>query len=254
MNVSLAPYRNRAAAFVGRCMAHLISLGDGPATASDEQFDNFIRVWRGLAARPLGASPLVGLFPDLVPIKAPEPSPVGLSSSQVYGQIMDHVLLFEGSKFTNDPDDRGGPTRYGITQRRYDQDRDDRQLPRRSVYYITRPEVDQIYAVYYWRPIWGQRLPPEVSACVMDFGVNSGPNRAIKYLQWILDLAQTGRMDETTIAAALKRNPDTLAQTYNDRRRAFLRGIVIGRPSQKKFLRGWIRRVDALDQLVRTFS
>jgi Glycosyl hydrolase 108 len=171
-----------------------------------------------------------------------------------YHRIMTFVLQWEGSKFTDDPADRGGPTRYGVIQVRYDQYRKAKKLPTQSVRNITRPEVDEIYSTYYWVPVQGWRFHPSVGAAVMDFGVNSGPSRSIKYLQRALSRPQTGKLNEGDIAAANAQNHLKLAQRLIADREAFLRGIVNGNPSQGKFLRGWLNRTRDLSKLVKEFA
>lgn len=169
-----------------------------------------------------------------------------------YHRIMSFVLKWEGSKFTDDPADRGGPTRYGVIQERYNQYRKANKLPIQSVRFIARPEVDQIYSLYYWTPVKGWLFHPKVGAAVMDFGVNSGPSRSIKYLQWSLNHKQTGRLNDLDIQAAYAQNPLTLALDLIAKREGFLRGIVRGNPSQQKFLTGWLNRTRDLKQLVKT--
>lgn len=202
-----------------------------------------------LPPRPAGAAPYRGLGygRNLVLL-----SPVQkiLSGPEVYKLVMNHVLEFEGSVFTDDPDDRGGPTRYGIIQRRYDEYRRDSGLPSRSVRFIERTEVDLIYRRYYADPVRFELLPPDIAAAVLDLAINSGVSRGTKFLQWQLGLKQTGKMDDATLSAARSSNAQLVALGINAKRRGFLKGITIGRPSQKKFLKGWLRRVAALDVLI----
>lgn len=169
-----------------------------------------------------------------------------------YSRIMSFVLKWEGSKFTNDPLDRGGPTRYGVIQVRYDQFRASNKLPLQSVKFISRTEVDSIYADYYWQPVKGWLFHPKVGATLMDFGVNSGPSRSIKYLQWALGRTQTGKLSDQDIAAANQLDPLKLALKLIGMRESFLKGIVRGNPKQVRFLDGWLNRTRDLKQLVKT--
>ena len=135
------------------------------------------------------------------------------------------VLQMEGgNKFTNDPKDPGGPTRYGVTQNTYDAYRQRHDLPKRSVYLIGPAEVSDIYRNEYWLPIGCDKLPPGVDLLAMDIGVNSGVGR-IK--PWLLDTIQM--------------LPGDRIRALDAKRRGFWRHLAIfGR-----FGLGWMRREDA---------
>src|SRR6185312_3465555 len=68
------------------------------------------------------------------------------------------TLAYEGG-WSDDPRDPGGTTMCGITQRVYDEDRDDRRLPRQSVRLSTEVERAGIYRRRYWARVRGDDLP-----------------------------------------------------------------------------------------------
>ena len=103
--------------------------------------------------------------------------------------IINGVLEREGEKYTNDPNDSGGPTKWGITQftlaefwQRAVTPEDVRTLTRTDAYniymqkYITRPGFDRLYTV-----------APEVADEVIDTAVNCGPGVATTLLQRALN-------------------------------------------------------------------
>lgn len=151
------------------------------------------------------------------------------------------VLVHEGG-FVNDPDDPGGPTNRGVTQRVYDGFRRRKGLQLRSVRAITPDEVAEIYKRQYWDAIRGDDLPIGLDYAVFDFAVNSGVQRASKHLQRVLKVKIDGIIGERTIAAAEDRETIQLIEEYVQSRMAFLRSITKG-GGWKKFGRGWTRRV-----------
>ena len=171
-----------------------------------------------------------------------------------FKRALDQVLKWEGSRFTNDPDDRGGATRYGVIQTRYDQFRDNADLPRQSVRAITMPEVEHIYRRYYWDAVKADDLPAPLDTVVFDAGVNHGTGRAAEWLQKLVGVDADGLIGAKTLAAVKAATSDAgmgaekaLATRYCDRREAFYEAIAQGR--QRKFLKGWMNRLQDLRKL-----
>lgn len=154
------------------------------------------------------------------------------------------TLVHEGG-YANHPKDPGGVTLQGVIQRTYDSYRRSKSKPTRPLTKAMMStaewarERDQIYREMYWAPVAAERLPFGVDLSVFDFGVNSGVGRAPKYLQAALGLQQTGKMDDTTVAAAVKADGKDLIQKINARRLSFLQGLAIW----NTFKRGWSSRV-----------
>lgn len=155
------------------------------------------------------------------------------------------VLAHEGG-YSDDPNDPGGATNLGITQRVYDAWRDKRRNPRQSVRHITNMEAAGIYRAEYWQPVKGDLLPAAVALSVFDFAVNAGVKQAIETLQREAGVIPDGVIGPKTLAAVRAMDPKELARFICNERMAFYHGIVRRNPSQEKFLRGWTNRVDAL--------
>lgn len=156
------------------------------------------------------------------------------------------TLRWEGG-YSDHPDDPGGPTMAGIIQRVYDAWRDNMGLPRRPVRDSEPHEREAIYRQQYWLAVRGDELPPGVNLAVFDFGVNSGPGRAVKALQRALGLTPDGAIGAITIRAAWDaegegRTADIVAAVMAERRR-FIRQIR----TYGSFGRGWERRCDGIE-------
>lgn len=96
-------------------------------------------------------------------------------------KILSFVLPHEGG-FVNNPNDPGGATNLGITQKVYDAYRTGLSLPTQSVKAIQMEEAIAIYRNQYWDPSW-EALGLPLAACCMDTAVNMGPKRARYFLQ-----------------------------------------------------------------------
>lgn len=154
------------------------------------------------------------------------------------------VLVHEGG-FVNDPRDPGGATMKGVTQRTYDLWRVDHQLPRRSVKHLTPAEICAIYKSRFWDRVCGDQLPGGLDYCVFDFAVNSGVDRASRYLQETVGAEVDGKIGPATMLIINELDADSIAGPTDaidhicDMRQHFLEGLrTFGR-----FGRGWTARV-----------
>lgn len=151
----------------------------------------------------------------------------------------DWILVHEGG-YVNHPDDPGGATNMGVTQRIYDGWRARNGKPKRSVRNITKTEVIAIYKDQYWDKVWGDRLPSGLDYSLYDFAVNSGPSRAIKFIQRLVGVKEDGVMGNATLGAIFAKNDiEQLIIDLNFARLAWLKRLR----HFSTFGRGWTRRV-----------
>ncbi|UYQ70956.1 glycoside hydrolase family 108 protein [Pelagibacterium flavum] len=148
------------------------------------------------------------------------------------------VLVHEGG-FVNHPADPGGATNKGITLANF------RRYVKRGgtvadLKSITDAQVAQVYRKHYWDRVKGDDLPSGIDYAVFDFGVNSGPDRAVKYLQAVLGVKQDGTIGPVTLAAARAANAANVVDRLCDDRMAFLKRLK----HWPTFGKGWTRRVD----------
>lgn len=169
-----------------------------------------------------------------------------------FDRWVDKAFDYEGRVCEDVPGDAGGPTKYGITISRLATIKGCK-LPKRGtdafetlkdeLYALPETEIKAIYKRDYWDAVRGDELPPGVNFAVSDYGLNSGPSRAVKALQAICGNKQTGRMDDETIREAHAFSRVELIMLFCDERERFLNAIVASRPNQRKFLKGWLTRV-----------
>jgi len=152
------------------------------------------------------------------------------------------VLEHEGG-YVNHPDDPGGATNRGVTQRVYDGYRKRKQKPTQSVLEITSDEVTDIYRRQYWSAVRGDELPAGLDYCVFDFAVNSGPRRAIQFMQRELGVSDDGIIGEITMGEIDRLSPTNVGHVCSaicTDRLAWLKRLR----HWSTFGRGWTRRVE----------
>lgn len=151
--------------------------------------------------------------------------------------------------WSDNPKDRGGKTNWGITQATLSAYLG-RPATAAEIRALTHERAKTIYAANYWDTVGGDVLPAGVDLCVYDFGVNSGPSRAVKSLQAALGVKADGWVGEKTVEALGRANPVTLINALCDRRMAFLKGL--GAEQWAEFGKGWSNRVlDVRKQAIR---
>jgi lysozyme family protein len=158
-----------------------------------------------------------------------------------FTNALELTLKYEGG-WVDHPEDPGGPTMRGVTQRVYDRWRTKKGLATRSVRSIDENELQAIYKIQYWDLIHGDKLPSGIDAAVFDFAVNSGATRATQELQRVLKLRTDGNMGAVTIEACNQADTENLIVSYCDARLAFVKKLS----TFGTFGRGWKRRITAV--------
>jgi len=169
--------------------------------------------------------------------------------------LIDEVIGREGG-YSNHPADRGGPTRWGITEataRAHGYAGDMRQFPRE--------QAVAIYKRLYWhRPAFHRVRPlaPALAAELFDTAVNMGPAVAVGFLQRALnalnrgaadypDIVSSERIDDATEAAlaAFMRKRGPMGESVLLKAVEALQGerylrLAEKRPANEAFLYGWL--------------
>jgi len=148
------------------------------------------------------------------------------------------VLTFEGG-LVNDPDDPGGISKYGLSQRAY---------PNLNIAELTIEQAKEIYFTDYWIKGKCHKLPDGIDIYHFDTCVNVGIRRANKFLQLAINKSsKTGyiKVDgiigpKTLGMLATIPNYKVLTEYACIRNDYYVR--LASRKNLRKFLSGWIRR------------
>jgi lysozyme family protein len=190
-------------------------------------------------------SVLLGTAPIKSFIPAPKPS-----ANIFFDNALTFVLSWEGG-YSNHPNDHGGATNQGITQREYDYYRTVKGLLPQDVRKITNEEVREIYYNSYWLPVHGNDLSFPLALALFDTGVNCGPGTAIAFLERSLGLPQDGGWGQGVgNVLATKTSTADIALQMMDYRHDYYKYIADNDATQMVFLQGWFNRNDALRNLL----
>lgn len=154
-----------------------------------------------------------------------------------FARALSLVLKSEGG-WSDNPADPGGATMKGVTLanfRRYVK----AGASKADLQEISSEQVATVYRRFYWDAVAGAELPGGIDYAVFDFAVNSGPGRAVKYLQAAVGAVQDGRIGPATLRAISARPRGAVIDDLCDARLAFLRQL----PTWPVFGKGWSDRV-----------
>jgi lysozyme family protein len=150
--------------------------------------------------------------------------------TDLFPQALAFVLLKEGgATVTDDPDDPGGLTKYGICQRAY---------PHLDIRNLTESQASVIYRADYWTPAGCAKLPGVIGIMLFDISVNQGRGAAAKLLQEAAGVVPDGQIGPRTVAAVNRKHPRDMLKELTVRR---LLRYATTRNFEKYGL-GWNRR------------
>ena len=150
------------------------------------------------------------------------------------------LLLKHEGGYVNHPDDPGGRTNHGITQRVYEKFLGE-DVTEEEMKDMPLEDVFSIYKDDYWDRVRGDELPSGVDLCVFDWAVNSGVSQASKALQRVLGVLDDGIIGSRTVAAAYRQeNQAVVIEAISQKREDFYRSLG----TFDTFGRGWLRRND----------
>jgi lysozyme family protein len=149
------------------------------------------------------------------------------------------MLAHEGG-YVHHEKDPGGRTNHGVTQRVWEEwvghEVDEKQMRA-----LTPEVVAPLYKRKYWDAVRADDLVAGVDYVVFDVAVNSGPGRAVKFLQSCVGVTADGGFGPATLAAVKKaeEDPARLIELYCAKRLEFLQSLK----TFETFGKGWSRRV-----------
>ena len=150
-----------------------------------------------------------------------------------YVIAFEKVIGHEGG-YVDDPTDRGGETKYGISKRAY---------PNLDIKSLRLDDAMKIYYHDYWIKNRVDELPKDIRFTYFDMAINMGSSRACKILQETAnakgaELSVDGRIGKNTIKGSAKVELSRL-KAY---RVLYYAKIVIKKPTQEKYWYGWFKR------------
>ena len=153
-------------------------------------------------------------------------------TDRVWNSAFNLLIEFEGG-FVDNPNDKGGATKYGISKEQY---------PDLDIENLTLDKAKEIYRRDYWDRYKCRFLPDSLSIALFDSVVNSNAKRMTKFLQQALGVTADGVIGNQTIGAANRLPEKKVLNDFLDLRLEYLMSLK----DWKYFGNGWGARVSKL--------
>jgi lysozyme family protein len=157
------------------------------------------------------------------------------------------ILAFEGG-FVSDPDDSGGATNLGVTLSTwkkvgYDKDADG-DIDCEDIRKLLPEDAIAVLRSCYWNRWKADQIKSQsVAEILVDWLWCSG-KWGIVIPQRLLKVPDDGMVGMATLYALNGANPRGLHEAIFRLRESFIQDLVRAHPSQKKFLAGWMNRLN----------
>jgi len=159
-----------------------------------------------------------------------------------------YTLVNEGG-YTNDPNDPGGPTNFGITQHDYAVFKG-RSVSAAEVKAMTLADAKTIYRTKYWNTLSLDYINDRaIATCMFDEGVNFGISIAAKFAQQICKVSADGHIGPISIAAINGSTEQVFIPAFVDLCKARYKSLL-WKPSNWTFYKGWMARANRLLSLM----
>ena len=145
--------------------------------------------------------------------------------------------------------DSGGPTAYGVTWATLKAAYKAGIVTHDDICKLTPEEARTIYKANYWDKYKWHELEWPVCLCCLDCCINHGGFASILQRAAIdcgHSVVVDGKFGPKTFAALKACDPKMLARAIYEQRKKYYQKIVARKPSQNKYLKGWLRRADEM--------
>lgn len=153
--------------------------------------------------------------------------------------------------FSNDPCDAGGATMCGVTISTYSRYKQIKNKPKPSVNDLKKITLDEwldILKMFYWDKMKADRIENQsIANLCVDMCWGSGSVTAIRKIQKCLGVAVDGVVGQRTLAALNGFNKAEIHSKLWEMRKIWFINIANARPANKRFLKGWLNRLNDLN-------
>lgn len=152
-------------------------------------------------------------------------------------------LIANEGGYVNDPADPGGETKYGISKRSY---------PDWDIKSLTLEQAKQIYYADFWKRLRCDEIVNDrIAIELFDTAVNMGRGAAVRLAQKACNLFGSALAEDGVIGPATleeinrwaRKDAQALFRAMNGFQFMRYVDIVEGREESRRFIRGWMRRV-----------
>ena len=175
--------------------------------------------------------------------QAQEQNRAEVNSASAFLDALRMTLKWEGG-YSNDPDDPGKATMFGIIQAEYNRYRREHSLPQQHVRAISKQEMLSIYKEKYWDATGCNDLPAKIATVNFDTAVNCGSAGAQAVMRRALKLCglskrQLGSLTREQETEFLSAHTQARMERYQN---ICERWEACGKPRAWKYMNGWSNR------------
>ncbi len=157
------------------------------------------------------------------------------------------MLKWEGG-YVEDHDDKGGATNMGVTLSTwmavgYDKDGDG-DIDHDDIKLLSVQDATTVLKKFYWDRWMADYITNQSVANILVDWLWCSGKWGIKIPQRLLLLPDDGIAGPNTVAAVNAQNQADFHMKIYNARLAFIKNIIKEKPSQKKFEKGWINRLN----------
>lgn len=149
-----------------------------------------------------------------------------MATDEAFNRAVDHVLKEEGG-YVNDPNDKGGETKFGISKKSY---------PNEDIAKLTLGRAKELYYKDFWAMTPTDSVDDATAFILFDIAVNCGVRRAKILLQRACGVTADGIIGKQTLAAI--ENTKDLCERLTFERIKYYQSL----PDYKHFGNGWMLR------------
>ncbi len=164
-------------------------------------------------------------------------------------KLVPFIKRWEGG-FVNDPFDYGGATNMGVTIATYRAYCRKKGYPRPTIERlknISTKEWTEILKTMYWNKWRADEIQSQSVANILVDWVWASGIWGIKIPQAVLGVKRDGIVGKITLGAVNAQDPRAFFEKIKEERKEFVYGIVRKRPEQRRFIRGWLNRINSIN-------
>lgn len=167
------------------------------------------------------------------------------------GSAFLYLLKNEGSVYTNNPLDSGGPTKFGVTLKAYAEYRH-RAVEPVEIETLTIARAQTFYEDVYWHPSGCDRMVSgAVATCVFDTAVLYGVGTAARLAQGALNdlsfpLKIDGHLGDKSIDAINRATPTDFITSFHGLVLERIDAVIAANTKNEVFRQGWVNRATRL--------
>lgn len=164
-----------------------------------------------------------------------------------FENFVDRLLVLEGG-YANIKEDKGGPTKYGVTlltwkQHGYDKN-GDHKIDENDIKLLSPADAKMIAKKVFWDYFKADQIKNQsIAEFICDWGYNSGSTTVARIVQKLLGLKADGVFGNQTLSKINSINQESFFNLLKNSRLEFVKKIVERDPVQNKFYNGWVNRI-----------